>query len=196
MHRWYIICEQAIWLSVDVQGPHGSDCEPESSMFRWHPPNPSTSLLAGNGSGADLCCSLHHSQRLHITGSAASSPPSSGGQGQSWTGGGRPRLWISQQLHSIWCHHGNRGGCHWRRNNLPAKQRVSESERRRRFPAVAVSCTLAEPGEAQPAPLHRLCRQRGPPLPSASLWRLPNSSADVWTRCKFESLVGRFYLFV
>lgn len=153
----------------------------------------STSVPAGNSSGVDLRRSLHHSQRLHLAGAAASSPPSGGGEGQSGAGGRGPRIWTARQPQPVQCHDAERGGCCRHRDHLPAERKVSQSPESlwwRRFSTISVSCTVSEPGQAESAPLLGLCCQRGASLPAASLRGLQDSTADVWIRRKFKSLGG------
>lgn len=179
--RKHILLHNPIWFGIqDLLLP--SSLKPVHSDL-------STSLLAGNSSRVDLRRSLHHSQRLHVTDSPASLPSSGDGEGQNWAGCRGTWLRIPQKSRPNWGHHGERGGCRKHRDNLPAERRLSESpESQWRFSSVPVSYTVSEPGQAEPAPVRRLCHQRGPPLPTTSLRWLPDSPADIWIRRKFKYL--------
>lgn len=83
--------------------------------------------LPGNSCRAHLCCSLHHSQRLHITGSAASSPPSGGGKSQSRARGRGPWLSTKPEPQHILRHRRKRAGWRWNRKNPPAEQLRSDN---------------------------------------------------------------------
>lgn len=169
---WLWLSNQSLWTSKKI-----------TSLILIITLTPS--FLSGNCSRADFCCSLHHSQCLHITGPAAPSPSSGGGKGTSWAGGWGPWLRLPQQSLAIRCHYREGGRCCWHWDNLPAEWRLSQPpEPQQWFPTVLFPRTLFEPGQTEPVTLHRLCCQRGAPLPAASLWWLPDGTADVWIRRK------------